>query len=100
MCFVLIAAVLLTFRAKPSAEPADTADEDDGNGGRQSLPARLAWAGWMSLSAAACFGLAQLTGALLPPLALPLRGAGVVLLAFAAYKLLFGRRGQNNDIDL
>jgi hypothetical protein len=100
LCFALLAVLLFILPTKRSVGPVDNIDGGDEDSGRQSLTARLGWAVWMSLSATACFGGAQLAGTMLPPLALPLRAVGVVLLIVAAYKLFFGRRGKNIDLDL
>ena len=99
LCFALLLPLFFLPGKRPSTAVEDVAD-DDANNGRQSLPARLAWAAWMSVAAAACFAIAQLAGALTPAFQLPFRGLGAVLLIVAAYKLFFGRRNGNSDIDL
>ena len=98
-CFVLLAGICL-LPGKSSSVAVDSTSDNEDPDGRQSLLARLGWAVWMSIAAAACFGIGQLAGALLPPLQLPFRILGVVLLVVAAYKLVFGRRSNNTDIDI
>ena len=97
LCFVSLAAAYFLL---PNRSAAAELTSDDDPGGRQSLPSRIAWAVWLSLAAGACFGIAQLAGALTPALQLPFRVVGAVLLMVAAYKLFFGRRGNNMDVDL
>ena len=98
LCFVTLA-VAYFLPGKPSSAAGDSNFDDDSND-RQSLLARLAWAAWMSIAAAACFAISQLAEALTPALQLPFRVLGSGLLIVAAYKLFFGRRGKNTDIDL
>ena len=99
LCFVTLA-VAYFLPGKPSSAAGDSVSDDDDSNDRQSLPARLAWAAWMSIAAAACFAISQLAGALTPALQMPFRVLGAGLLIVAAYKLFFGRRGKNTDLDL
>lgn len=99
LCFFLLIAAYF-FPGKTPSGTVDDDSEDYDADGSQSWAARIAWAAWMSIAAMACFAIAQLAEALNPGLKLSFRALGVVSLIVAAYKLFFGRRGRNTDIDI